>query len=798
MKMTRFAFLTCILAVALFASANSLSAQEIQSNWAERFESKMTPGLEQALPSLAEGQTLDVYAVMKERLSRDELEELVRGVSIGERHQIVADALRNFADRSQSEVRAELRKGATTSPAAHYRVLWLSNAIRFNGTADRIAAVCDVDAVGYVGLIEQYPAESYQDAGSPAPAIYYDGFETGAFGPEWATAVTGAGRIQVTTANGPVDVYHVTMDSSVDGTYGTCTMTLTVDLSSVSNCYLDFMFKSFSDELDPEDHVSISEDGVIFYTVQSLSGGTTYSQKTVDLDAAASGAGISFNSAFKIRFSWRDNYSIPTDGFAFDEINIFDGDPPPSPPTPNIVKLQAPLCWDIGIDGDGSLIVNIDSGVDYTHPDLANQIWSNPNEIPGNGIDDDGNGYIDDTNGWDFESNDNDPYPSSYHGTATAGIVCGDGTNGTKTGMAPDATMAIAKIGDEGDYWEAQQYAVLIGANAITSSYSYKWGIHDPDYHMFRLNCVNELIAGVIHANSIGNQGNDTSGFPIPFNISTPGNCPGPWIHPDQVVGGTSSVLGCAGVELDESLYTYSGQGPSAWEDMTIYDPAYGHLQNTDYWDYPYGGWSGPQPGLLKPDMCTYTNVITTDIGGGYNSSFGGTSAATPHLGGAMCLLISANGHASPRKISQALQETAEDKGPAGKDSRYGSGKVQVFDAAMRLLVNVEADNQKPSIGESVGFEISGIPGELAALAYSFSRGSHNIPWLGTLEIGAPIYKVLIDHIPASGAGVVSLTVPNDPAWVGREVFFQAAMDDRTGATGQFVLSLVEDIEVQL
>jgi len=127
----------------------------------------------------------------------------------------------------------------------------------------------------------------------------------------------------------------------------------------------------------------------------------------------------------------------------------------------------------------------------------------------------------------------------------------------------------------------------LIGATAITSSYSYKWGIHDPDYHMFRFNCVTELAAGVIHANSLGNQGNQTSSFPIPFNISTPGNCPGPWIHPDQVADGISSMMGCAGVYLDETLYTDSGQGPSAWEDMLIYDPLYGHTQNPAYWDYP-------------------------------------------------------------------------------------------------------------------------------------------------------------------------------------------------------------------
>ena len=50
--------------------------------------------------------------------------------------------------------------------------------------------------------------------------------------------------------------------------------------------------------------------------------------------------------------------------------------------------------------------VVIDDGVDFSHPDLAGRKWTNPDEIPGNGIDDDNNGYVDDINGWDFANND--------------------------------------------------------------------------------------------------------------------------------------------------------------------------------------------------------------------------------------------------------------------------------------------------------------------------------------------------------------------------------------------------------
>jgi hypothetical protein len=590
----------------------------------------------------------------------------------------------------------------------------------------------------------------------------------------------------------------VTMDSSQDNSDSTCTMTLTIDLSATPDCYLTFMFKEFGDESNPEDHVSISEDGGTFYTVLNLIGGSAYEQKSLDIDEAASNNGLVLNNNFKIRFSWRDNYSIPSDGFAFDDITVEAGDPPPAAPTPNVVGLQAPLCWDVGVMGDGSLILNIDSGADYTHPDLANQIWSNPGEAPfgNNGLDDDNNGYVDDFMGWDFESNDNDPYPTSYHGTATSGIVCGDGTGGTKTGMAPDADMAIAKISGETDYWEAQQYAIKIGATVITSSYSYKWGTHDPDYHMFRSNCVAELAAGIIHAQSLGNQGDQTGSYPIPFNISTPGNCPGPWIHPRQVVGGVSSIMGCAGVNLDESLYTPSGQGPSAWEDIVIYDAGYGYVQNPVFWDYPYGGFGGGQPGLLKPDVCTYTGVVTTDIGGGYLSSFGGTSAATPHLGGALCLMVSGNPHASARKISQALQETAEDKGPVDKDKRYGAGKVQVFDALLRLFHNVEFTNPDPTIGSTTHLHMSGIPGDYYGIFYADSKGSTPLPGMGTLELAGPLFVLRIGVIPPAGLVTMQVDIPNDPGLVGIDVYLQGVEEDLAGPTGTYLFSLVERLAI--
>ena len=97
----------------------------------------------------------------------------------------------------------------------------------------------------------------------------------------------------------------------------------------------------------------------------------------------------------------------------------------------NDADIDAPEAWNTATDASAAIVAVIDTGVQYDHPDLAANMWVNPNEIPRNLQDDDGNGWIDDIYGIDVVNGDGDPMDDQRHGTHCAGILGAVGNNST-------------------------------------------------------------------------------------------------------------------------------------------------------------------------------------------------------------------------------------------------------------------------------------------------------------------------------------------------------------------------------
>jgi len=354
--------------------------------------------------------------------------------------------------------------------------------------------------------------------------------------------------------------------------------------------------------------------------------------------------------------------------------------------TYNVNKVNAPAVWALGFTGEGVVVAVIDTGVNYNHDDLNDHMWEDP-AYP--------------NHGWDFYNSDDDPMDGQSHGTHCAGTVAGDGTAGSQTGIAPDATiMALKVLGDDGNgsesgVWEGIEFAVEHGADVISMSlgWQHNW---DPDRPTWRTTYDNALAAGVVASVAAGNEGGSTTN---PDDVRTPGDCPPPWLNPEQTLtGGISAVVCIGATDANDNIASFSSRGPSTWEDIDPFN------------DYPFD----PEMGLLRPDVSAPgVDVKSCDAFNTSGYSFkSGTSMATPCVAGVMALLFSKNINLEPADISMALETTALDLGAAGKDNVFGAGRVDVLEAIDNVNypgpvyssheVNDENGNGEVESGESV------------------------------------------------------------------------------------------------
>ena len=293
-----------------------------------------------------------------------------------------------------------------------------------------------------------------------------------------------------------------------------------------------------------------------------------------------------------------------------------------------------------GYDGTGVVVAIIDTGVNYNHVDLSDHMWNGGDEHP--------------NHGYDFYSKDNDPMDEYGHGTHCAGITAGDGTSGTQTGIAPNATiMALKVFGGEGseastdDILEAMSFAVDHGANIVNMSLGSAGASGNAYYRQAFVNMMN---ANVVASVAAGNYGQNYDTYSLPTNIGSPGNCPSPWHNPDQALsGGQSAAITIGASNRSDRKTTFSSFGPVTWGNVS------------DYNDYPYAEGSTTETGLIKPDITTPgADIVSCNFqdNSGHVSNKG-TSMAAPLASGIMALMLQAHPDLTPSQIDQILETTA-------------------------------------------------------------------------------------------------------------------------------------------
>ena len=285
--------------------------------------------------------------------------------------------------------------------------------------------------------------------------------------------------------------------------------------------------------------------------------------------------------------------------------------------------------------GEGITIGVVDTGILYTQEDIASNIWTNPLEIAGNGLDDDNDGYIDDLRGWDFVGNDNDASDLNGHGTHVAGIAAGVGNNSKGViGVAPLAKIIPVRVLDSTGSGtidavaQGIEYAAKLGANVINLSLG-AFGLDLGSLSLLQSAVDFARSLGSIIVAAAGNSNADVDDF-------SPANLEG--------------VLSVGATDPYDARAGFSNYGSKLF--ITA-------------------------PGTDILSLGTRKTHIGTAVSSSYYRA-SGTSMAAPFVSGAVALLLDKYPGASLDFIESRLAAGAVDLGDPGWDPYYGYGRLNI------------------------------------------------------------------------------------------------------------------------
>jgi serine protease len=297
-------------------------------------------------------------------------------------------------------------------------------------------------------------------------------------------------------------------------------------------------------------------------------------------------------------------------------------------------KLQPETAWDI-TTGANVVVAIVDTGVDNTHPDLAANIWTNTDEVAGNGVDDDGNGFIDDTWGWNFISDNNAPIDGNGHGTFCAGEIAAIGNNGIGIiGVAPSAKIMPVKAFDDSGSGSSDgaaagiRYAADNGADVISNSYGCSSPCPSNPLEEDAVKYAHDL--GVVVVFAAGNSRDDVTQY-SPQNQSN---------YVITVAGST---------ELDTRI-SFSTIGSL----IAVAAPA----GSED--DYSSSNYPGRSILSLRAGTTDLFEDGQSIVGDKYYRAWG-TSMSAPYVAGVAALVLANHPEFTPDDIKQVLQVSADD-----------------------------------------------------------------------------------------------------------------------------------------